>query len=396
MDRGNTSSESSPKHGSASKRRRNDDSRTAGGKVRVFHDGGGNAIATHYNHLPESGRRMRTKSRIYFMRNFNNWVKSVLLKTFQDRLQREGQRDGINALDLGCGKGGDLLKWRKGNVRKLICTDIAGTSIEQCRNRYELSCKQTRGKIYQAEFLVADSGIQQLAELYKNPKQSFDLSSCQFVVHYSFESETQATMMVRNLCENVRKGGYFIGTTVNSDVLRERLDGSDTNSFGNSVYQVAFDSKDEFKDYGHRYNFKLEGVVDCHEFVLKRQVMVRIAEKFGMKLVLWQTFSDFFAANCRSRENKDLLKTIKALEEYPSVNRSGEEPNDYSHAEEVITDIKKRKPGSNPKVGTLSLSEWDAASLYIVFAFKKVESEDETFEVPPSTRDDIPLLVMST
>lgn len=330
------------------------------------------------------------------MRNFNNWVKSVLLKTFQDRLQSEGQRDGINALDLGCGKGGDLLKWRKGNVRKLICTDIASTSIEQCRNRYELSCKQAKEKIYRAEFLVADSGAQLLSELYKNPKQSFDLSSCQFVVHYSFESEARATMMVRNLCERVRKGGYFIGTTVNSDVLRERLDESDTNSFGNNIYQVIFDSKEEFKDYGHRYNFKLEGVVDCHEYVLKKEVLARIAEKFGMKLVLWQTFSDFFAANSRSRENKDLLKTIKALEEYPSFNQSGDEPNDYTHAEEVISDIKGRKPGSNPKVGTLSLSEWDAASLYVVYAFKKVESEDETFDVPPSTRDDIPLLVLST
>lgn len=377
------------------RKRKSDPGSTSDAKVRVFCDGQGNAIASHYNQLPELGRKLRTKSKIYFMRNFNNWVKSVLMKMFQDRLKEEGHNGGITALDLGCGKGGDLLKWKKGDIRKLICTDVAATSIDQCKDRYELSKKQAKQKIFRAEFLVADAAEQRLLELYRNKEQSFDLTSCQFVIHYSFENEARATMMIRNLCECVRKGGYVIGTTVNSEVLRERLDDSESNSFGNSVYKVTFDSKDDFKDFGHRYNFHLEGVVDCHEFVMKKEVLVNIAEKFGMKLVLWQTFSDFFASNSRNRANKDLLKTIKALESFPSRNLSGEDPRDYAHAEDVCDDIKQRKPGSNPIVGTLSLSEWDAASLYVVYAFKKVDSDDETFDVPPSTRDDIPLVVMS-
>lgn len=366
------------------------------GKIRVFCDTAGNAIASHYNQLPERGRVSRTQSKIYFMRNFNNWVKSVLLKTFQDRLRDEGQGHGISALDLGCGKGGDLLKWKKGNVRKIVCTDIASKSIDQCKTRYNHNYKQAQGNIYKAEFLVADSTQQRLSELYRSDKQSFDLSSCQFVLHYSFESEARATMMVRNLCERLRIGGYFVGTTVNSDVLRQRLDQSETNTFGNDVYSVSFDSKEDFADYGHRYNFRLDGVVDCHEFVLQRKVLAELAKQFGMELVLWQTFSDFFAANSRSRENKDLMKTIKALEYYPSARPSGKKANDYSHADEVIADIKERKPGSEPKVGTLSQSEWDAASLYVVFAFKKVEPNEVVFDVPASTSDDIPLLVISS
>ena len=31
--------------------------------------------------------------------------------------------------------------------------------------------------------------------------------------HYSFESLEQADMMMRNACEKLRPGGYFIGTT---------------------------------------------------------------------------------------------------------------------------------------------------------------------------------------
>lgn len=36
-------------------------------------------VASHYNRLQEVGLTARSKSRIFFMRNFNNWLKSVLI-----------------------------------------------------------------------------------------------------------------------------------------------------------------------------------------------------------------------------------------------------------------------------------------------------------------------------
>jgi hypothetical protein len=36
-------------------------------------------VASHYNAIEEIGIRERTKSRIFFLRNFNNWVKSTLI-----------------------------------------------------------------------------------------------------------------------------------------------------------------------------------------------------------------------------------------------------------------------------------------------------------------------------
>ena len=39
------------------------------------------------------------------------------------RLKRErGHDKNITVLDLCSGKGGDLLKWKKGGIKKIICT----------------------------------------------------------------------------------------------------------------------------------------------------------------------------------------------------------------------------------------------------------------------------------
>jgi mRNA (guanine-N7-)-methyltransferase len=55
--------------------------------------------------------------------------------------------------------------------------------------------------------------------MYKDPKPQFDVVSCQFSFHYSFESYPQAVTMIRNAAECLRPGGYFIGTTPNANEL---------------------------------------------------------------------------------------------------------------------------------------------------------------------------------
>lgn len=55
-----------------------------------------------------------------------------------------------------------------------------------------------------------------LSKKYRDSNMSFDICSCQFVYHYSFETYEQADMMLKNACEQLSPGGYFIGTTPDS------------------------------------------------------------------------------------------------------------------------------------------------------------------------------------
>lgn len=36
-------------------------------------------VAQHYNAVPEIGLQKRTESRIFYLRNFNNWIKAMLI-----------------------------------------------------------------------------------------------------------------------------------------------------------------------------------------------------------------------------------------------------------------------------------------------------------------------------
>lgn len=62
---------------------------------------------------------------------------------------------------------------------------------------------------------VTHTQQERLADKYKDKDQQFDLTSCQFSFHYSFESYEQADMMLKNACERLKVGGFFIGTTPN-------------------------------------------------------------------------------------------------------------------------------------------------------------------------------------
>nr|XP_013797828.1 PREDICTED: mRNA cap guanine-N7 methyltransferase isoform X1 [Apteryx mantelli mantelli]XP_013797836.1 PREDICTED: mRNA cap guanine-N7 methyltransferase isoform X1 [Apteryx mantelli mantelli] len=315
---------------------------------RKIHEiGHGQAVAAHYNELQEVGLEKRSQSRIFYLRNFNNWTKSVLIGEFIDRVRRK--KSDITVLDLGCGKGGDLLKWKKGRIKKLVCTDIADISVQQCKQRYEdmkARCRYNE-HIFDAEFIQADSTKDLLSSKYNVPHMCFDICSCQFVYHYSFETYEQADMMLKNACGNLSPGGYFIGTTPNSFELVKRLEASETNSFGNDVYSVKFEKKGEYPLFGCKYDFHLEEVVDVPEFLVYFPLLEQMAKKHGMKLVYKMTFREFYEEKIKNEEHKMLLRRMQALEPYSTFGDSklvSDKPDDYEHAKEFIKDGKAKLP----------------------------------------------------
>ncbi|KAG8684060.1 mRNA cap guanine-N7 methyltransferase, partial [Ceratobasidium sp. 395] len=195
------------------------------------------------NQRREVGIHARRESAIIGLRNFNNWIKSVLIAKFGRRpLHDSGTRTTGGrgrtmcgkVLDLGCGKGGDLRKWAKANIKEYVGLDIADVSISQARDRYmELPPSQR----FDAEFHAFDCFSSSISTVIspQRLKTPFDVVSMQFCMHYAFESLPKVRMMLQNVSDYLRSGGIFLGTIPNSDLLLSKLNqlGPDELSFGN-------------------------------------------------------------------------------------------------------------------------------------------------------------------
>jgi len=345
-------------------------------------------VAQHYNKLEEKGREQRVDSRIFHLRNLNNWIKSRLIGNTLDLIRKEkGWHHPINVLDLGCGKGGDLLKWQRGNIHHVVCADIAETSVNQCEKRYSELRRRGSKQLFTAEFITADCTKENVKERMKNENLKLDLVSCQFAFHYSFESLPQAEQMFANVSSNLCDGGFFIGTTTDANDIMRRLnrdENPENRKFGNSVFNVEFPEATPLNPpplFGAKYNFHLEEVVDCPEFLVHFATFEMLASRYGLTLVRKIRFEDFIQEEMR--DGKELMIRMKALEPYPPNGNQelvSRDKCDYSHAEEHI------KSSDNPhrtRIGTLSKSEWEAVTLYLVFVFQKQDRRGRKRSLSP-------------
>ena len=68
-------------------------------------------------------------SSVLHLRNLNNWIKLLLINTYCKEKSR--------VLDLACGKGGDLKKWKERSILHYVGVDIADGSIADAVRRYK-------------------------------------------------------------------------------------------------------------------------------------------------------------------------------------------------------------------------------------------------------------------
>ncbi|VDD75843.1 unnamed protein product [Mesocestoides corti] len=333
----------------------------------------------------------RSRSRIYYLRNLNNWVKSTVIADFLDKLHDKKTGQHIRVLDVCCGKGGDQLKWLKGRVDHVTFVDISSASIDICKQRYtSLVNRNGHGQVFSAEFIVHD--CTKTLQL----KMKYDLVSCQFALHYGFESIGQARIMLHNVSSALKEGGYFIVTLPNAYEIVSRLSRSkNKRSFGNSIYTITFDEPFEPDQpmplFGARYHFQLEGVVDCPEYLVYPPLLRAMAEEVGLHCVCGPLpFSTQMRRATRDTpHNVHLLRNMDALETWAERSESphgngrdrsrsplgprtsfskplmaSSEAGSYAHVE--------RKYGSlRLPVGTLSNQEWEAFCIYCIFVFRK-------------------------
>jgi mRNA (guanine-N7-)-methyltransferase len=236
-------------------------------------------VAGRYNALPNGGSVRRP------VQKFNNAVKRCLLSLFLPRR-------GMVVLDMAGGKGGDLGKFSDLGVGMLVHADLAEVSVQHAEER-----RMQLGITFPIVWVVADCFGENIVERL-NPETQFDLVSCQFALHYGFESEARLRIGLQNISGRLKKGGHFCGTVPNADRLVELLRHASGLRWSNSICSVDFDSatnKESLPDFGAKYSFSLDNCLDSvPEYLVPFAVLQRVALEYGLELVLKQDFFEFF------------------------------------------------------------------------------------------------------
>ncbi|KAF7440741.1 mRNA cap guanine-N7 methyltransferase [Pleurotus ostreatus] len=315
-------------------------------------------VVEHYNARPEVGVVQRQESPIIGLKNFNNWVKSVLITRFAHpalaagagsassnghaRGRSSGRTSSGKVLDMGCGKGGDMTKWAKARVKELIGVDIAAVSVDQARSRWE----SLRAPKFAATFAAVDCYTTSLSKVIPPARlaEPFDVVSMQFCMHYAFENVQKARCMLENVSRWLRPGGVFIGTIPNAELLLSQLDAippsQEDLSFGNSVYKISFESRDRRPIFGHKYWFFLKDAVEnVPEYVVHWDNFVQMAAEYHLNLLYMKEFHQVFEEHQEHPEFKPLMLRMKVVDD------NGESAMDED--------------------------QWEAANIYIAFAFEK-------------------------
>lgn len=224
------------------------------------------------------------------LRKFHNYIKSRLISgistTFNGR---------IRVMDMSCGRGGDIHKYLEtGKVSFLFGIDISSNVSEACKRFYSENnrdCKplfvrgDTSKNIKTRKYCNVEDGDKKqkehceimtniiygnkvpLSKEYVNVSKSyaglatrgFDLISSQFSLHYYFKNESTLKGFIQNLVENIKKGGYFIGTC---------YDGKSIFDYFKKVEEYNFieeSSSEEERDSDDSSSSEEEDLIDTEE-----------------------------------------------------------------------------------------------------------------------------------
>jgi SAM-dependent methyltransferase len=177
------------------------------------------------------------------MRAFHNWIKSNIIYTYCNKQYKSDVQQSV--LDIGCGVGGDIMKFYYVAVAYYVGLDIAKEGIFSAVNgaisRYNNS-RRNKPNFPKMEFIHADAGTKLtyedqnrvlggmnnenrllLNKYFGAESNKFDVVNCQFVMHYFLKDQLTWENFKSNLNKTLKPGGFFIATHFDAKRVTEYI-----------------------------------------------------------------------------------------------------------------------------------------------------------------------------
>jgi len=321
------------------------------------------------------------------MRDFHNlYVKKKLILSVS---RSKENRKGYNLIDFACGKGGDFPKWISAKLSFVLGIDISKDNIE---NRINGACarflnfKKTDKNTPYALFVNGNSslnirsGINMATEKdnriiksvfavgpnsddlepaikrqYGVGLNGFNISSCQFAIHYMFKNKDTFYNFIQNVAECTHLNGHFIATTYDGNKVFNLLDKMNINEpyekwiNGKKIWSIQknYDNND-FKNNETSLGYEILVYQDSinkliPEYLVNYDFFVKTMEKYGFILVRNEECKQYYGFN-KSSDTFDKLYSYFENEinrNYNSRNYSNKEvEKDYGKALDMTNEEK--------------------------------------------------------
>ena len=276
----------------------------------------------YYNNCNKSDRN---SSKTCALRDFHNlYVKQLLITSVAKR--------GDTLIDYACGKGGDFPKWIKAQLSFVFGIDLSNDNIE---NRLNGACARflnfrkefkhvpyalfvngnsnnnirsgaamlsnKAAHITRAVFGIGAKDEEKLGKgvmrQYGKGEDGFNISSCQFALHYFSENQTTFQNFIRNVSECTKIGGYFIGTCYDGrkifNLLKNTNKGDSINIYEGDTkiweIQKEYDNTtfdDNATSLGFKINVFQESINKMFsEYLINFDYLQSIMENYGFRLL---------------------------------------------------------------------------------------------------------------
>lgn len=263
------------------------------------------------------------EDRMPFQRFHNSVVKRNLIKDI-------AQVAGNGALlDLACGKGGDLPKWKDGKFKKVIGIDNDKSGLEYAENFYKKYSNKDKPDV---TFIWGDSGRlifpgyeaaldekarEQMMTAIPE-KNMFNVVSLQFALHYFFKDEKTLRTLLQNVSDNLNKNGYFIGTCFDGNKIlkllkKNKIDGKIDDKV---IWSIEKNKVNGRANYGNSINVFVKSIGSPKtEYIVKLDFFEKICKEYGLEKVAIESFEKYYkeSKNNVVKEMTDIEKEFSFL-----------------------------------------------------------------------------------
>jgi len=241
-------------------------------------------------------------------------------------------KQGDTLIDFACGKGGDLPKWITAKLSFVFGIDISKDNLE---NRLDGACarflklRKSNKHVPYALFVNGNSAYnikdgsamlnekaKQITDAVfgkgnKDPKKigagvarqygkgldGFNISSCQFAVHYFFENPDTLRGFVKNIAECTKHNGYFVGTAYDGKLVFNELKKTKTGESiqiiedGRKIWEITKGyNSDTFEDdsssIGYRIDVFQESINQTiSEYLINFDYFNRVMTAYGFEII---------------------------------------------------------------------------------------------------------------